>query len=125
MEKKAEEEVSRLVGSWQASLDRRIGGLFNMLQLSAGKKSQELADFVREQEASIVKETQFLVAKNLEEVKGELAAYKTNQLKKIDSQINQMVSDVARKVIGRAIDLSAHQNLVIAALEQAKKEKFF
>jgi hypothetical protein len=36
-----------------------------------------------------------------------------------------MIGEVAKKIIGRAIDLSTHEKLVIETLQKAKKEGIF
>jgi len=51
--------------------------------------------------------------------------YKKEKLKEIDQKIYQMIGEVAKKIIGRAIDLSTHEKLVIETLQKAKKEGIF
>jgi len=54
-----------------------------------------------------------------------IESYKQQKIKELDSQVYQMISEIAKKVVGHAIDLSSHQELVLEALERAKKEKLF
>ncbi|MCX6759692.1 MAG: hypothetical protein NT012_03985 [Candidatus Nealsonbacteria bacterium] len=51
--------------------------------------------------------------------------YKKEKLKEIDQKIYQMIGEIAKKIIGRAIDLSTHEKLVIETLQKAKKEGIF
>lgn len=61
------------------------------------------------------------IAKNQKE----LEEYKLQKFKEIDVKIYQMVRDIAKKAIGRSIDMSTHEELVMESLERAKKEKIF
>lgn len=59
------------------------------------------------------------------QVEKNLDNYKKEKIKEIDQRIYQIIKEVAKKTIGRTIDLSLHEKLVMEALEKAKKEKFF
>lgn len=54
----------------------------------------------------------------------EIENYKKEEFKKIDRKIYQILGEVAKKTIGKAVDLSDHEKLVMEALEKAKKEIF-
>lgn len=54
----------------------------------------------------------------------EIENYKKEEFKKIDRKIYQILGEVAKKTMGKAIDLSDHEKLVMEALEKAKKEIF-
>jgi len=51
--------------------------------------------------------------------------YQELKIKEIDTKIYQLIAEVAKKTLGRSIDISAHEELVMEALEKAKKEKMF
>ena len=51
--------------------------------------------------------------------------YKKEKIKEIDQKIYQIIKEVCKKTIGKTIDLSFHEKLVMEALEKAKKEKLF
>ncbi|OGY25353.1 MAG: hypothetical protein A2Z11_00640 [Candidatus Woykebacteria bacterium RBG_16_43_9] len=52
-----------------------------------------------------------------------IRVYREQKLKELDGKVYQVLSEVAKKTIGHAIDLSTHEKLVMEALEKAKKEK--
>lgn len=54
-----------------------------------------------------------------------LEEYKQQKFKEVDAEIYQIISDIAKKAIGRSIDMSTHEELVMEALERAKKERMF
>ena len=51
--------------------------------------------------------------------------YKKEKLKRIDKAIGEIVISVAKIVIGRSLNIKEHNELVLRALEEAKKEGFF
>jgi hypothetical protein len=65
-----------------------------------------------------------------EEINKELIAsqekikeYEAQKIKDLDDKVYQILGAVAKKTIGKAIDLSTHEELVLEALKRAKKEK--
>jgi F0F1-type ATP synthase membrane subunit b/b' len=50
--------------------------------------------------------------------------YKRERLKELDKKIYQTIGEIAKEIIGKTIDLSTHEKLVIRALEKAKREIF-
>jgi len=55
----------------------------------------------------------------------EIDVYKQASLKKIESSIYQIITLISKEVMGRALNLEGQQELVMRALEEAKKEGFF
>ncbi|TSC73261.1 MAG: Uncharacterized protein G01um101470_187 [Parcubacteria group bacterium Gr01-1014_70] len=51
--------------------------------------------------------------------------YKKDKLKRVDKAINEIIIVVAKNVIGRSLNIKEHNELVLRALEEAKKEGFF
>lgn len=87
-------------------------------------------EFLKIQEANLeassrtylsIKET---LSQKLQETEKEIENYKKEKFKEIDQKIYQMLGEVAKKTLGKAIDLSTHERLVMEALEKAKREIF-
>ena len=57
----------------------------------------------------------------LEAEKG-TTAYQEQKIKELDTKIYQIIGEIAKKTVGHTIDISRHEQLVIEALEKAKKE---
>ena len=123
-EKKLEAEVEKLIESSKKRLDAKLSLYFQTLVDDAARKGTELSDFIAKQQEAIVKETQFLAARDIAKLKLDLEKYRADKFAQIDQQVNQMVSDIAKQVLGKAIDVSTHEDLVKQALERAKKENF-
>lgn len=64
------------------------------------------------------------ISQKINETETEINNYKKEKIKEIDQKIYKIMEGVAKKTIGKTIDLSVHEELVLEALEKAKKENF-
>ena len=71
------------------------------------------------------KEVNDQVKKDLEGLNKQLDKYSKERFKQLDEKIYEIVSETAKNSVGKVINLVDHQELVMSALEQAKKDKFF
>lgn len=55
----------------------------------------------------------------------EIENFKKEKLKEVEKKIFQLVTETTKKILGKTIDISTHEELVLEALEKAKKEGFF
>jgi G:T/U-mismatch repair DNA glycosylase len=65
------------------------------------------------------------IKRKISEAETTIENYKKERLKEVDKEVYRMLISVSKKVIGRVIDISTHEKLVIEALEKAKKEGVF
>ena len=93
---------------------------------------QEIKNKTEELSKNIAEEIHWLYQASLEplsekivQVEKNIDNYKKEKIKEIDEKIYQIIKQVAKKTIGKTIDLSFHEKLVMETLEKAKKEKFF
>ena len=76
--------------------------------------------------AGLVSETgTFLRLFDFAKAQIEIAEYKKHQLSKIDQSMNDVLLKVSGSILGKVIPIRDHQQLIIDALEQAKKEGMF
>lgn len=125
IEEIAKERINEIIGRAGENLDHDIRARLEELSDLVSKKGVEISDFVAKQQTEQVRESQYFVANMLSKVEKESEEYRKNKLGKIDEEIRQIVLSAAREVIGRAISLSEHEDLVNKALEKAKKEHIF
>lgn len=124
-EEEAGKQLEQAIRTSTETLEKLIKQNLSQISENAYKQNQQLAVFIQEQERAVLKESQYLVANNVVKIEKELADYKANQLTKIEQQIHQIVFAAAREVLGRAISLSEHEDMVNKAIERAKRDKFF
>jgi len=56
------------------------------------------------------------------ELEKELELQKQNSLKKLNEDIYKILSNISKEVIGKSLDVEQHEELIINALNKAKKE---
>jgi len=125
VEKEAAEKLSKILDAYSLALSNQTKENFQKMTDLAVKSGKDLADFIKKQEEAIVKESQYLVATNVVKMEKEMENYRQNQIKKLDAKINTVLTDVAKQVLGKAVDLKSHQDLIIEALNKAKAENLF
>ncbi|TSC75986.1 MAG: Uncharacterized protein G01um101430_156 [Parcubacteria group bacterium Gr01-1014_30] len=94
------------------------------LNRAAEEKFVKIQEAYLKTSAQTLQSTREAINKKVEEVQGEIEDYKKKEIGEIDQKIYQILSKVAKKTIGKAIDLSDHEKLVMEALEKAKREIF-
>jgi len=85
--------------------------------------TDELSEGLVEKIDGIYQVAKTFINQKIAQTEKNIEDYKKEKLKEIDQKIYQIIEDVAKKTIGKAIDLSTHEELVIQSLEKAKKEK--
>lgn len=136
------QEIKRVLGEFSQLIAGEVSNLSkfsleaqNKISLEAKTKILELnraaeKEFVKIQEenlktaAQIYKSVKENLNKKVQETEKEIEDYKKERFKEMDRKIYQTLGEVAKKTIGKTIDLSAHEKLVMEALEKAKKEIF-
>lgn len=118
---RVEEIFEKASGNVNQDIKKHIDTLADL----ASKKGREISEFVTGAQKDQITQTQFFVANSLAKIEKETEAYRKNKLTKVDEEIRQIVLAAARDVIGRAISLSEHEDLVTKALEKAKREQIF
>ncbi len=83
-----------------------------------GRSLDEKIDLICQSATESINQKIVQTEKNIED-------YKKEKIKEMDQKIYQTIGEVAKKTIGKAIDISGHEQLVMEALEKAKKEKIF
>ncbi len=125
IEELAASTISEITHDSASRVEKEVQRFIEELADLSSAKSREIAAFVQKAEQEQVKESQFFVANMLSKAEKEVEEYKKNKIGNVDEQIREIVISAAREVIGRAISLSEHEDLVNKALEKAKKDQIF
>lgn len=89
------------------------------------KRIEELTSVVAAQSEESKKVFSNEIQKDLVLIKKDLANYSTEKFKEVDEKVYQIISETAKNTVGKVINMVDHQDLVMTALDQAKKDKFF
>lgn len=90
--------------------------------------NQSLSDFqniVRSMQTDLQRQTQDFSATMLPGLEKELEEYKKIRLQQADRTITHVIQEVSQEILNKALPLEDHHQLLIEALEKAKKEGVF
>lgn len=63
------------------------------------------------------------IEEEYEQAKKEIEAYREERLKKVEDQIYNIIQNVSTLVLGKALSAQEHEQIILEALEKAKKQK--
>jgi len=86
-------------------------------------KIDELSAGIQTELSSVRKTAEEKIAAELLSSQENIRSYREQKIKELDDKVYQVLGEVAKKTIGKAIDLSTHEELVMEALAKAKREK--
>lgn len=89
------------------------------------KRIEELTTIVAAQGEESKKVFNTEMQKDLVLIKKDLASYSKEKFKEVDAKVYQIISETAKNTVGKVINIVDHQELVMQALDEAKKDKFF
>jgi ribosomal protein S17E len=146
LEELVEEEIKKNAGSLKNDFQRTSEEIIKNYQdqfKDGGQEIQKIISEISRQAAEEVKKTSETLSEELAqkfgeiyqlakgtlnnkvtEAEKEIEDYKKERFKEIDRRVYQILGKVAKETIGKTIDLSDHEKLVMEALEKAKKEIF-
>jgi len=108
--KKAKKRAKKILTSTSSEVDEITRKVALDIEAIAIVQIKEMAAMLKEQ-----------VRTSQEDIKAELEEYKKARMAEIDEQVKLKVLEISKQVLGDAIDLKAHEELVIKALENAKR----
>lgn len=120
-----EKQYKALFDEIQNNYTRKAGSILENIETTA---DAELGDFREVLRKETVAAQGYISKRTIEEFEGarkDIAAYKAQKMQDIEKNINTLVMQVAKDVLGEALPLSEHEKLVTDALERAKREGLF
>lgn len=132
LDQKLSQASEDIVSSYKKELSFEVAKGLEQLTIAAQSMQQDIQKEVSSFGESLHKETvdsQAMLDKKINDefskLSDELKAYRETQMKSIDSQVHNVLVEVSKKVLGQALSLTDHQNLVVKALEEAKSRNLF
>jgi vacuolar-type H+-ATPase subunit H len=118
--------------AYQAILDTVQKESYNMVNnISDDVKKQislELARFLKSLEGEIGKSQEAVMGalkSEYQKVQVEIRQYQDEMQKRVDESVYKILETVANRVLGKTIELEEHEELVMKALNDAKRENLF
>jgi len=98
-------------------------GAENLILQEAKSKINELNKELDKKIDGIYKVAKDIISEKIVQTEENIGDYKKEKIKELDEKIYLILGEIAKKTLGKTIDLSTHEELVVQALEKAKKEK--
>mgnify|MGYP007094572576 CR=1 FL=1 len=116
LHKKAEEEIVELTNVFLE--------LKNTLVSQAQSMTEKLIERLSKEAFKIYLQVLYPLKGKTKKVERKLENYKKKKLEEIDQKIYKIVEETSKEILGKTIDLSTHEDLVIESLEKAKEKIF-
>jgi hypothetical protein len=124
-----DEAIQKMEGNLTHELGNTSGDFSKTYSASLQRlATQSLADFqsvVHNMQSDLQKQTTDFSATMLPGLEKELEEYKKIRLQQADRTITHVIQEVSQEILNKALPLDDHQQLLIEALEKAKKEGVF
>jgi F0F1-type ATP synthase membrane subunit b/b' len=69
-------------------------------------------------------ETQEKITQKLEKANQEIQNYRNQKIQEINQKVYQLLGKIAKKILGKSINLALHEELVKEILKKSKEEIF-
>lgn len=123
---------AEFLGTYKDVLQKQKQESLKSLEDASSKVESEIIsevgafkDLLEAETIGTTKAVQEKVAKEYQEIEKELSLYKNRKLKEIDENIYDIITNVTKKVLGESLSIEDHQELIIKALEEAKRDNIF
>ncbi|HSX08797.1 MAG TPA: hypothetical protein VLF93_01465 [Candidatus Saccharimonadales bacterium] len=129
----SKESLDEAIQKMEGTLTRELGNTsadFNKnystsLQHLANQSLAEFQNVVKTMETDLQKQTRTFSETMIPQLEKELEEYKKLRLQQADRTITNVIQEVSQQILNKALPLEDHQQLLIEALERAKKEGVF
>ena len=125
----AQGRALQILGEARLGVEARSQKLGARLDRIEEKEIKEFRKALGQTAASVEGEALAVVGQKVDEevekAKVAVEGYKTAKIAEIDTRAEEAIRMVTAKVLGKALDLAQHKQLVKQAIEEAKKENVF
>ncbi len=125
IEEGASDEVSKVINTLSVRLAKVLEDELLQLRDKTSVQVGELSDFMRDQQKTLIEQSEFLLASAITKTEKELESYKNKRISEMNARVFEIIAASAKEVLGKTINPNEHEELVEKALDAAKREKFF
>ena len=112
-----EETKEKVLGELGKSIQNITSEIKNETLEEVRDFGQELKEEVKVQEEA----SQKVIADKYDQVNAEIEQYRKNKITEIDKSAVKAVEEVTKNILTKSLDLSGHEEFILEALENAKK----
>ncbi len=122
---KAKEYLNQTIEEELVRYREENSKISSFLMEEVERKSEALLTETNQKFQEIYKPLEDAIKNKTDKIEKEIQDYKKEKIIETDQKIYQIIKNVTQEVVGKTIDPSTHEKLVIDSLERAKREKFF
>ncbi len=109
-----EQQTHKVIKHSSQELDRKLQHHFAIIEETLSKTTQEIRE-----------RTTTTLSEEFHKIQAELKEYRQQRIAIVDADIAKIIEQVLKNTSGQVISTDQHLQLIIQALEQAKKDNFF
>jgi len=124
-QQKVDGEMERITQMQLDNYNNMIQKISKSIEDEALKEVDEFRKKLETDAGSVQKTVVARVEEDYVQAKKQIEVYKTERMKQIDRQILVLMKDVGKDILGKTMDFDTHRELIMQALEEARKENVF
>lgn len=109
-----------------SQLNRHIlevaGNIYKDIDTNSRADVHAFLELIKKQTFEAEKFAESRIKEEYDKMEMEIAQRREEKLRKLDENIYKILSNISKDIIGKSLDLSSQQDLIIKSLNQAKKE---
>lgn len=98
------------------------GNIYKDIDTNSRQDMQSFFELIKKQTYEAEKFAEERIRGEYVKLEKEIEVRREEKIRKLDENIYKILSNISKDIIGRSLDMSAQEDLIIKSLEQAKKE---
>ena len=116
--RKYEEEINKI----NKDNIQTLQNIYKDIETSTKSDFTKYKEFIQQQTFDAEKIAKERIEEEYKKLENEINLRKEKELKKLNDDIYTILLNISKEVVGKSMNFSDHQDLIIDALERAKKE---
>jgi F0F1-type ATP synthase membrane subunit b/b' len=116
--KKHEDEINEL----NNNIIKLLINVYKEIEIATRADLENYKAVIKQQTFEAEKIAQERMKTEYEKLEKEIAEKKQERLKQLENNIYKILNNISKDIIGKSLDLTSHEELIINSMEKAKKE---
>lgn len=109
----------------QSETANMLNNISNDITSQTSVQVQEFTTSLQKQILASQESVMAALKQDFQRVQAEIKAYQADMHQRIDDSVHQILASVSSKVLGKTLNIEDHEELILNALAQAKRENMF
>ena len=115
---KHEEEINEL----NNNIIKLLTNVYKEIETATRADLENYKQVIKQQTFEAEKIAQERMKTEYEKLEKEIALKKQQRLKQLEENIYKILNNISKEIIGKSLDLTAHEDLIVKSMDKAKKE---